>query len=169
MNITRLSFLGVLISFTATAVNSQESWSVTKGKNEMDGVPVVTACAIALNSVQQDFPYNKGRTRAKLCLQKQGKEIGVFVRISAGQLQCDLRNETLRLKIDGNVAKEYECTGSQSNRTDIGFFENEDKAFNEILSANELIRIELNIYNYGSAVYRFKPIGKKLPREFEKD
>lgn len=169
MNFMRFYFFGVLIYFMVTPVYSQEAWSVTRGKDEMDGASNVTACAIALNSVQQDFPYNRGRTKARLCLRKQGKEIEVFIQISTGQLQCDLRNETLRLKIDENVAKEYECAGSQSNRSDIGFFENENRAFEEIVSAKELIRIELNIYNHGSVVYRFKAIGKKLPREFEKN
>jgi hypothetical protein len=71
----------------------------------------------------------------------------------------------MAVRPEDEPAKTLECTSAASGRTEFGFFDDEDEAFPVILSAKRQIRVQVPLYQFGLAVFRFNVGGLKLPRE----
>jgi hypothetical protein len=166
-NLSSIGIAGLIcVAFSASAC-AQTKWNVTRTKDEMTGLMEVRACASSLNSTSQDFPYNRGATVAKLCLFKDKQDKESLVTLNQGQLMCALGGSTFMLKIDDAEPIDHRCVGTTSNRSDAGYFSNGEDSTNAIASAEKMIRIQVTLFNHGSVVFRFPPLGKTLQKQFQ--
>lgn len=144
----------------------QGKWKISRKKDQMtDGIRV-DACTKSVNSIRQGFPYNRGATFAELCLHRYSDgSREVSIEITQGQLLCQTY-DSIWLRVDEAGRSLYECGPSAGMRPQLGFFKLGERPFKEIRDAQYIIRVELDVYNYGSPVFQFGPITGNVPKEF---
>jgi hypothetical protein len=159
-----LPFVFCLV-FLVTATSHAHAWQVTREKDQMTDVSTVRACLKSSNSVIQAFPYSRGPTFAELCLSTKGNGKSAFIVVNQGQVQCNsFSSSVMTVRPDDEPAKTLECTSAASGRTEFGFFDDEDEAFPVIFSAKNLIRVQVPLYQFGLAVFRFNVEPPRLSR-----
>lgn len=160
------SVTALFMALAAVPSASFADWKVRRGVDEMTGAKKVWACTRSTNVVQQQFPYGQGPTSATLCLYTDGSTKNAYVRVTQGQVLCQGDEDTFAVRVDEEGAENVYCTESNSGRTDVGYFSDDEAAHLAITSTKNLLRVQLNLYNYGQALFRFRIAGKKLPAEF---
>jgi hypothetical protein len=94
----------------------------------------------------------------------EAKRNRVYIVVNQGQIQCSLSSVAVRS--DDEPAKTLLCSSPASGRTEFGYFNIEEEALEIVFETKKQIRIQVTLFQYGQAVFRFPVSGLSLPTEF---
>jgi hypothetical protein len=156
----------IVLASCAACTPTADAWQVSRSRDEMRDGQRVSACLRSANTVRQDFPYNQGATYAILCLINLADGgYNASIRVNQGQIDC-LFDGHLGIRVEESPSRQERCVGAKGHSPEIGFFD-DDNVVHELAAAKNLIRIQVTLYNFGDAVFRFDVKGKRLPSELQ--
>lgn len=156
-----------LLLFLLSSVSASASWTAKRIKDPMGGPSSTDLCSISKNSVVQSFPYNRGKTSMRLCVSKTGDSYETYITVNQGQIMCQTGTELFQLRADENEVRKMRCTPTSDGSYEQAYFYEGFESVKEIISAQKVIRIKIDLYSHGSVVFEFAPVGKVLPSDFK--
>ena len=136
-------------------------WSYSTTKDQMRGTTMRTASVRSNNSLQFDFPYGGG-SYGTLLLRHSGANVEVAIVMDKGQFTCDsFSDETIAVKFDGGVVREFGCTGTSDGRADALFILREHE-FLDRLTKSQRVITETQFFQAGRKQLTFDVQGLKL-------
>jgi hypothetical protein len=134
----------------------RNTWSYSREVNEM-GDSLIVARLFSDGIVHLSYPYNGGSV-GKLLLRRQNKNLDIMFSVSKGQINFPYGGLSVRVRFDDGPPVRYSTARSETNDTEIFFFNNEASLLKKIEKCKKMV-IEVPFYSHGNEMFVFRTEG----------
>lgn len=134
-------------------------WDYNESEDSMSGRVAREACAMSMNQVSLDFPYEA--QRVQMCVRNHprlGRD--VYLRLPlGGQFRCSsFQPCVLKVKFDDGQVQAFSAVSPSDGSSDVVFVQN-DKRFVGAMREAEMVAVEAEFFRNGLQSMRFKVSG----------